>query len=129
LRRYLTAVATQPGSLRWEWHELVPFHRGDSSLGFARPQECSPSVGAAYPRRRRRCVGRLSTLALSDETRLAKRVSTRGRSGINQRDIAAPSNRSATAASTLHHGWTRSTRAGWNSFPFTSMNLKTLDSW
>lgn len=34
LRRYLTAVATQPGSLRWEWSEIVPFHRSDSSLGF-----------------------------------------------------------------------------------------------
>jgi hypothetical protein len=24
LRRYLTALATQPESLRWEWNEIVP---------------------------------------------------------------------------------------------------------
>ena len=35
LRRYLTAVATQPESLRWEWQEVVPFHQGVGSLGFA----------------------------------------------------------------------------------------------
>lgn len=35
LRRYLTAVATQPGSLRWEWEELVPFHQAEEMLGFA----------------------------------------------------------------------------------------------
>src|SRR5207244_3484969 len=28
LRRYLTAVATQPESLRWEWREVIPFHQG-----------------------------------------------------------------------------------------------------
>ena len=35
LRRYLTAVATQPESLRWEWNEVVPFHHGEGVLGFA----------------------------------------------------------------------------------------------
>jgi hypothetical protein len=35
LREYLTAVATQPASLRWEWREIVPFHESDNSLGFA----------------------------------------------------------------------------------------------
>lgn len=35
LHAYLKAVATQPGSLRWEWREIVPFHQGDGSLGFA----------------------------------------------------------------------------------------------
>ena len=34
LRRYLTAVATQEESLRWEWDEVVPFHRDGPSLGF-----------------------------------------------------------------------------------------------
>ena len=35
LRRYVTAVATQPGSLRWEWDELAPFHESEGMLGFA----------------------------------------------------------------------------------------------
>jgi ketosteroid isomerase-like protein len=35
LRRYLTAVATQPESFRWEWSEIVPFHRSEDALGFA----------------------------------------------------------------------------------------------
>jgi uncharacterized protein (TIGR02246 family) len=35
LRSYLTAVATQPGALRWEWREIVPFHDDDGALGFA----------------------------------------------------------------------------------------------
>jgi ketosteroid isomerase-like protein len=35
LRRYLTAVATQQESFRWEWSEVVPFHRTEDSLGFA----------------------------------------------------------------------------------------------
>ena len=35
LRRYLTAVATQTASLRWEWREIVPFHQGPDTLGFA----------------------------------------------------------------------------------------------
>ncbi|MGI0131329.1 MAG: nuclear transport factor 2 family protein, partial [Thermoplasmata archaeon] len=35
LRRYLTAVATQPESLRWEWKEVVPYYRVASALGFA----------------------------------------------------------------------------------------------
>jgi hypothetical protein len=35
LRRYLTAVATQPESLRWEWAEIVPFHQSAGALGFA----------------------------------------------------------------------------------------------
>jgi hypothetical protein len=35
LRGYLTAVVTQPGSLRWEWQEVVPFHEAADELGFA----------------------------------------------------------------------------------------------
>jgi uncharacterized protein (TIGR02246 family) len=35
LRRYLTEVATQPQSLRWDWQEVVPFHDEAESLGFA----------------------------------------------------------------------------------------------
>jgi uncharacterized protein (TIGR02246 family) len=35
LRRYLTALATQPESLRWEWNEIVPSHQSAGSLGFA----------------------------------------------------------------------------------------------
>ena len=35
LVRYLTALATQPESFRWEWSEVVPFHRSDEALGFA----------------------------------------------------------------------------------------------
>jgi ketosteroid isomerase-like protein len=35
LRRYVTAVSTQPGSLRWEWEELVPFYQSKGMLGFA----------------------------------------------------------------------------------------------
>lgn len=32
---YLTAVATQPESLLWEWSEIVPFHHEAGVLGFA----------------------------------------------------------------------------------------------
>jgi ketosteroid isomerase-like protein len=35
LRRYLTAVATQPESLRWEWREIVPFEQSLVTVGFA----------------------------------------------------------------------------------------------
>lgn len=35
LVRYLTAVATQPESLRWEWGEVIPFHESAGVLGFA----------------------------------------------------------------------------------------------
>jgi hypothetical protein len=35
LRRYVTAVATQPGSLRWEWDEVIPFHHSGETIGFA----------------------------------------------------------------------------------------------
>lgn len=35
VREYLTAVATQPASLRWEWQEIVPFHESGEALGFA----------------------------------------------------------------------------------------------
>ena len=33
--RYLTAVVTQPGALRWEWQDVVPFHEAEDGLGFA----------------------------------------------------------------------------------------------
>ncbi len=32
---YLTALVTQPESVRWEWAETVPFHQADGELGFA----------------------------------------------------------------------------------------------
>ena len=35
VRRYLTAVATQPESLRWDWTDIVPFHDEGECLGFA----------------------------------------------------------------------------------------------
>ncbi len=35
LVRYLTTLATQPESLRWEWSEVVPFHEAEGALGFA----------------------------------------------------------------------------------------------
>lgn len=45
LRDYLTAVATQPESLRWDWHEVVPFHQDAASLGFAAFGEIVVSLG------------------------------------------------------------------------------------
>lgn len=35
VRRYLEAVVAQPGDLRWEWTEVIPFHRTDDAVGFA----------------------------------------------------------------------------------------------
>ncbi len=35
VRRYLDAVVHQPGELRWEWAEVIPFHSTDDALGFA----------------------------------------------------------------------------------------------
>src|SRR3954453_20071113 len=35
LRSYLTEVATQPESLRWDWHDVVPFHDEPDLLAFA----------------------------------------------------------------------------------------------
>ena len=35
LRDYLTVVATQPESLRWDWREVVPFHDEPDLLAFA----------------------------------------------------------------------------------------------
>ena len=35
LRSYLTEVATQPESLRWDWHDVVPFHDEPDVLAFA----------------------------------------------------------------------------------------------
>jgi uncharacterized protein (TIGR02246 family) len=45
LRRYLTAVATDPEALRWEWREVVPFHQDPGSLGFAAFGEIVASDG------------------------------------------------------------------------------------
>lgn len=50
LRRYLTAVATQPESLRWEWQEIVPFHQSARSLGFAAFGEIVVSDGSGERR-------------------------------------------------------------------------------
>ncbi len=35
VRRYLEAVVGQPGELRWEWGEVIAFHRTDDAVGFA----------------------------------------------------------------------------------------------
>src|SRR3954469_19538518 len=35
VRAYLTEVATQPQSLRWDWRDVIPFHDEAESLGFA----------------------------------------------------------------------------------------------
>ena len=32
---YLEAVTTQPGALRWDWRETVPFFESEDALGFA----------------------------------------------------------------------------------------------
>ena len=35
VRRYLEALVGQPGELRWEWADVIPFHRTEDALGFA----------------------------------------------------------------------------------------------
>ena len=35
VRRYVEAVVDQPGELRWEWDEIVPFHQAEGIVGFA----------------------------------------------------------------------------------------------
>ncbi|MGH8892283.1 MAG: nuclear transport factor 2 family protein [Actinomycetes bacterium] len=35
VREYLTAVVAQPGSLSWEWRDVVVFHEGPGAIGFA----------------------------------------------------------------------------------------------
>ena len=35
VRRYIEGVVGQPGELRWEWSEVVPFHSTDDAVGFA----------------------------------------------------------------------------------------------
>ena len=34
-RDYLTAVATQPERLYWDWHEVIPFYETEDVVGFA----------------------------------------------------------------------------------------------
>jgi ketosteroid isomerase-like protein len=34
-RRYLTALATQPESIRWDWQEIVPFYETEDALSFS----------------------------------------------------------------------------------------------
>jgi len=46
----LTAVATQPESLRWEWQETVPFHQSAGTLGFASFGEVIVSDGSGERR-------------------------------------------------------------------------------
>ena|SRR5438552_5483059 len=60
LRRYLTAVATQPESLRWEWGQIVPFHQSGGALGFAAFGEIVVSDGSDE----RRAPIRLTLLAV-----------------------------------------------------------------
>jgi uncharacterized protein (TIGR02246 family) len=35
VRRYVEAVVGHPGELRWEWMEVIPFHRTEDAVGFA----------------------------------------------------------------------------------------------
>jgi hypothetical protein len=35
VRRYLEALVEQPADLRWEWTEVIPFHRTDDAVAFA----------------------------------------------------------------------------------------------
>ena len=35
VRRYLEAVVGQPGELRWDWTEVIPFHQTEDTVGFA----------------------------------------------------------------------------------------------
>ena len=35
VRRYLEGVAGRAGELRWEWEQVVPFHRTPDTVGFA----------------------------------------------------------------------------------------------
>lgn len=35
VHRYLEAVVGQPGEMRWEWAEVIPFHRTEDAVGFA----------------------------------------------------------------------------------------------
>jgi uncharacterized protein (TIGR02246 family) len=46
LRAYLTAVATQPESLRWEWDDVVPFHDEPGLVAFAAFGDIVVSDGA-----------------------------------------------------------------------------------
>jgi uncharacterized protein (TIGR02246 family) len=50
VRRYLTAVATQPESVRWEWRDVAPFHVGPGTLGFAAFGDVVLSDGTAERR-------------------------------------------------------------------------------
>jgi hypothetical protein len=35
IRAYVTALAAQPETLRWEWDDMVPFHESPGEVGFA----------------------------------------------------------------------------------------------
>lgn len=35
VRRYLEGVAGRAGELRWDWEDVVPFHRTPDTVGFA----------------------------------------------------------------------------------------------
>src|SRR4051812_48066474 len=60
LRNYLTAVVTQPESLRWDWREVLPFHESADTIGFAAFGEIVVSDGAIE----RRAPIRASVLAV-----------------------------------------------------------------
>jgi ketosteroid isomerase-like protein len=64
LRRYLTAVATQEASLRWEWREVVPFHQDVGSIGFAAFGDIVVSDGEGE----RRAPIRLTAFAVETST-------------------------------------------------------------
>jgi uncharacterized protein (TIGR02246 family) len=68
LRRYLTAVASQPESLRWEWREIIPFYEGEGVVAFASFGNIVMSGGAAE----RRAPIRATVLAV--ETRYGWRL-------------------------------------------------------
>jgi hypothetical protein len=60
LQRYLNAVVTQAESLRWDWHDVVPFHESAETLRFAGFGEIVVSDGT----RERRAPIRLTVLAI-----------------------------------------------------------------
>src|SRR3954447_2021502 len=50
LRDYLTEVATQPESLRWDWQDVVPFHDEPDLLAFDAFGEIVVTSGTAEQR-------------------------------------------------------------------------------
>src|SRR3954466_1918236 len=60
VRGYLTAVATQDASLRWQWDEIVPFYEDAMTIGFA----CFGDIVVTDANGERRAPIRASLLAV-----------------------------------------------------------------